>query len=384
MRMAITRMRHIKESGGSHGLKRSITYIMNPDKTKDGLLVGGNAGLTPQEVFDAMMETKHHFDKTKGRQGYHFVISWKPGDISEDLAYEAAGAFCQKYLGDDYDHVYSIHTDQDHIHAHILFNSVNRRTGYKYRYEKGDWEKFIQPVTDEVCRRHNLPVLSEQRTEERSMQYAEHRAAKEGLPTLTKIVQADIDRMILRAESFEDFLSKMRGLGYEVREGKHITYYPPGFTRGRRDKNLGEGYLREEILQRILHKDKEPDAVAVMSPSFVKEIDHRLEPFLSNRLSSYQYSYVVRVRRVTRYLGAKNPFAVRWRSVRKDALEIRKIFEECMYLLDHDIHDMEALDQKERTAGRKEKNLIRRIRERTSGDAVHMAGRTKQIDKEMR
>lgn len=382
--MAITRMRHIKESGGSHGLKRSIAYIMNPDKTEGGLLVGGNAGLTPEEVFDSMMETKHHFDKTRGRQGYHFVISWKPGDITEELAYELAGAFCRKYLGDDYDHVYSIHTDQDHIHAHILFNSVNRRTGYKYRYEKGDWEKVIQPVTDEVCRQHGLPVLSEQRTGERNLQYAEHRAVKEGLPTLTKIVRADIDRMILRSDSFESFVSNMSRIGYRIREGKYITYCPPGFTKGRRDKSLGEGYLKEDIIHRIFHKKEEPAPSAVMDPSCVKAMEHRLAPFLSHRLSSPQYAYVIRVRNVARYLDAKNPFAVRWRTVRKDAMEIRRLFEECMYLLDHDIHNMDALDRAEKIAGRKEKNLIRRIRGRTNRDAVPMDRRTKQIDLEMR
>ena len=184
--MAVMRMKHIKESGGSNGLKRSIAYIMNPDKTEKGLLTGGT---TPEEVFDVMMETKQDWEKTGGRQGYHFVISWKPGDITKETAFNAAGTFCERYFGDDYDYVYAVHTDQAHIHAHIVFNSVNRRTGYKYRYEKGDWEKFIQPVTDEVCRELGLPLLSDQRTGERSMQYAEHKAIKEGMPTLTKIVR---------------------------------------------------------------------------------------------------------------------------------------------------------------------------------------------------
>ena len=76
--MAVMRMKHIKESGGSNGLKRSIAYIMNPDKTEKGLLTGGNAGSDPGEVFASMMETKHFWDKTGGRRGYHFVISWKP------------------------------------------------------------------------------------------------------------------------------------------------------------------------------------------------------------------------------------------------------------------------------------------------------------------
>ena len=363
-RMAITKMNHLKGGEGSNGLKRSIVYIMNPEKTEGGLLVGGNAGTTPEEVFQSMMETKDLFGKRTGRQGYHFVISWKPGDITKETAYKAAEAFCEKYLGDDYDYVYAIHTDQLHIHAHIIFNSVNRRTGYKYRYEKGDWEKFIQPVTDEVCRENGLPVLSDQRTGEGSMKYSEHKAKKEGMPTLTKIVRADIDRMILRSDSFEDFLNNMRRLGYRIREGKYITYYPPGIERGRRDRTLGEGYSREEITYRILHKEKEGEPSIVIHPSHVEHFDVDIGPYLSRKLSPMQFIYVVRVRQASRYLDAKNPFAVRWRKVRKDAMEIGRMFEECMYLLDHDIHDLSALQEREKSAGRKEKNLIKRIRNR--------------------
>lgn len=361
--MAITKMRHIKESGGSNGLKRSIAYIMNPDKTDNGLLTGGNAGSTVPEVFDAMMETKRHFEKMKGRQGYHFVISWKPGDITKELAYEVAGAFCEKYLGDDYDHVFAVHTDQEHIHVHIIFNSVNRRTGYKYRYKKGDWEKFIQPVTDAVCREHGLKDLSEQRTGEKALHYSEHKAGKEGMPTLTKIVQADIDRMIRLSGSFEEFLDNMKRLGYRIREGKYLTYYPPGFRKGRRDANLGQGYSREEIRWRILHKEREPPLTQVMDPGQAQKMDAALKPYLSLRLSPGQSLYVIRVSRAAHYLEAKNPFAVKWRTVRKDALEIRKLFEECMYLLDHDIHDLQELCGI-KPSGRRERNLIRRILER--------------------
>ena len=68
--------------------------------------------------------------------------------------------FCEEYLGEDYDYVFSIHTDQKHMHGHIVFNSVNRMSGYKYRYEKKDWEKYIQPLTDRICEKYGLPPLA--------------------------------------------------------------------------------------------------------------------------------------------------------------------------------------------------------------------------------
>ncbi|MBR0341635.1 MAG: relaxase/mobilization nuclease domain-containing protein [Oscillospiraceae bacterium] len=373
-------MRHIKGSGGSNGLKRSIAYIMNPAKTEDGLLIGGNAGTTPEEVSHVMMETKQEWDKTGGRQGYHFVISWKPGEVTKDQAYRIVGEFCERYLGDAYDYVYSIHTDQDHLHGHIVFNSVNRIDGYKYRYEKGDWEKYVQPVTDEICREHGLPVLADQRTGEPAKSYAEFKADKEGLPTLTKIVRADIDMMIRKADDYDDFLKNMRRLGYRIREGKYITYYPPGFQKGRRDKTLGEGYSREEITFRIRHKEMEKDMPhPVVEPETLSGMEVRLAPYSRVRLSSVQLVFVGRVHAIGHYLESKNPFAVKWYTVRKDAMEAGKLFEECMYLLEHDIRDVEDLKGREKFADRKEKNLIRRILNRADKEEVPVPDRYLEI-----
>lgn len=381
--MAITKMRHIKGSSGNHGLKRSIAYIMNPDKTEDGLLVWSNAGTTVEEIFDVMMDIKKEWGKTDKRQGYHFVISWRPGEVTKEEAFQIAGTFCERYLGDAYDYVYSVHTDQCHIHAHIVFNSVNRITGYKYRYEKGDWERFIQPVTDEVCREHGLPVLSEDRTCGGSMSYSERLAIKDGLPTLTGIVKADIDLMIRRSESLEDFFFNMRKLGYRIRMGKYVTYYPPGFHKGRRDRTLGEGYSREEIQARILHKEyEEGKKTSVITSSRLQRYEGRLTPYLRIRLSPFQIHYVKKFNRAAHYLEAKNPFAVKWRAVRKDAMEVSRIFEECMYLLDHDIRDRESLLKQQNNAGRKEKNMIRRICTRLEAAGLS-EGQSREIDKKI-
>ena len=135
--MAITKILNIKETSGNPGrhLYNSVRYIMNPEKTGDGLLVGGNAGSEPWEVYSTMLDTKNAWGKTLGRQGYHFVISWKPGEADEQRAYAVAREFCEEYLGDSYDYVFAIHNDQGHMHGHIVFNSVNRDNGYKYRYE---------------------------------------------------------------------------------------------------------------------------------------------------------------------------------------------------------------------------------------------------------
>ena len=120
---------------------------MNPEKTEKVCELA--CGIT-QEIYDAMMTTKNEFNKTWGRQGYHFVISFKPGEADERACFNVAKEFCEKYLGDGYEYVFAVHNDHAHMHAHIVFNSVGRYDGSKYRYVNGDWEKYIQPVTDEI------------------------------------------------------------------------------------------------------------------------------------------------------------------------------------------------------------------------------------------
>lgn len=150
-------------------------------------MIGGNSGFTPQEVYQIMMDTKLDWDKLEGRQGYHFVISFQPGEVNEEMAYQVIKEFCEEYLGDDFDYVFSIHNDQKHMHGHIVFNSVNRMSGYKYRYENGDWEKYIQPITNKICEKYGLPPLEFDAETRKGKSYAQWQADKKGAPTWKKL-----------------------------------------------------------------------------------------------------------------------------------------------------------------------------------------------------
>ena len=184
-------------------------------------------------------------------------------------------------------------------------------------------------------------------------------------------MRADIDMMIGRSDDFDMFLRNMRRLGYRIREGKYITYCPPGFQKGRRDKSLGEGYSREDISYRICHREMEKDREpSVIRPETFSGMEARLAPYLKVRLSPYQLIFVKRIRDIGHYLDSRNPFAVKWKDVRKDAMEAGRLFEECMYLLEKDIRDPETLETFYRDSGRKERNLIRRIMARRDGETI--------------
>ncbi|MFR6328771.1 MAG: relaxase/mobilization nuclease domain-containing protein [Eisenbergiella sp.] len=119
--------------------------------------------------------------------------------------------FCEMYLRGNYDYCFSVHNDRAHMHGHIIFNSVNRVSGYKYRYVDGDWEKEIQPITDTLCRKYGLKELVYEKENRKGKSYAEHLAEKEGRITNKMIIQADMDTAIRYANDFDAFLEELRG-----------------------------------------------------------------------------------------------------------------------------------------------------------------------------
>lgn len=375
--MAVTKLMNIKSSphGAGRHLYNSIRYIINPDKTEGGLYVGGNSGDTADDIYRVMINTKDDWDKRDGRQGYHFVLSWKPGEVNADGAYRLVREFCEEYLGDNYDYVFSIHTDQAHTHGHIVFNSVSRQTGYKYRYEKGDWEKYIQPITDKICARNGIAVLEYEKDNKVGKSYAEHYAEKEGGYTWKKIIQSDIDYVVSCSESWEDFLDQMRQIGYtfprqgiKQKIGEYITFCAPGGHR-RRSDSLGAGYSVREIKERImLPVAGRTERIDLTSPN----IRHcRTTGFQTWRpLTQFQKKYVKKYIRAATFFSRRNPYAVNQKTIRRDLIQIDKLRADCHYVLENNIRSISDLDQRTEEIRAKEKRLKEKqaARELFTGD----------------
>jgi hypothetical protein len=331
---------------------------MNPEKTKDGILIGGNSGTTCDEVYRIMKETKNDWGKLDGRQGYHFVLSWQPGEIDEERAYQVVKEFCEEYLGENYDYVYSIHDDQEHIHGHIVFNSVRRTDGYKYRYLKGDWGRYIQPITDKICERNGLPKL-EYDSNRKGKSYGEWNAEKEGKNTGIKIIKADIDFSISQADSYNEFLGVMKKIGYKVEprllEGKQeLALTGPGQPRARRTKYLGEGYRLQDIKERIIIekvRTEFPKLPGIKSCKVKSPVSSF--PFLSR----YQVRKVREIYQVQTYYTRKNPYAVNQAHVRRNMMHIEQLTEGCRYLLRMNIRSVDELSQHEEFLKKEEKKL---------------------------
>lgn len=361
--MAITKLANIgaPKDGGRGHLKNSLNYIMAVKKT-DGL-IGGNAGTTPQEVYQVMMDTKQEWGKEWGRQGYHFVISFLPGEATKEQAYNVIKDFCEEYLGENYDYVFAIHTDKEHMHGHIVFNSVSRTTGYKYRYEKGDWEKYIQPITDRICKKYGLPPLTYEKNNKIGKSYIAHSEEKKGRPNEEKIIRADIDYIIPLVKDWDDFIKQMKSLGYTIRQGKYVTYLPPGFARGRRDSRLGSGYQEGEIKERIKNKKKEKEVENILSPAVSKEYKREIFSYITKTtLTVFQLNKVKIFYQAGHYLEEKNPYAVAQKDVRKNAMRINQLYEECKYILKHDLKTEKDLLDRQKFLKEQESSLMHQRR----------------------
>lgn len=292
------------------------------------------------------MNTKHEYGKLWGRQGYHFVISFPPGECSDETAYEIGQEFCRRLLS-EYDYCFSVHNDQPHRHVHIVFNSVNRITGYKYRYEDGDWERLIQPVTDELCREYGLSELTYEKDSKRiGVSYAEHKAQKENRMTWKDIIRADIDDAISRCGSMEEYKKIMEAMGYRLRRGHskkrasdYISYHAPGANRARRDYNLGEGYALEDIQKRIQYPETVSQYERVRIPP------EELPVYQMSDLNQLQAKFILRIQQASGYLRLEISMEDQSR-VRRDLLAIDRLREEATYLLDHDIESREEVEMR--------------------------------------
>ena len=341
--MAISKILNMKDCGGHfHGkhLKRSLDYVMNPEKTQDGRLVGA-INCQVDSAFEQMKATKRKFGKVDKRQGYHIILSFKEDEVNPDTAFEITRRFVEEYLGKSYEAVYVVHDNTAHVHSHIVFNSVSFVDGKKYRYEKGDWAKYIQPITNKLCQEYGLSIIdvddgSKEKEHESYKDWSEYR---EGSFVWADMINRDLDSCILQAGNYEQFLELLSDKGYEVKQGKYLAVKPQGMTRFRRCKTLGDMYSDEAIRERIEKEDI----------SFYREQQKEVQPVICKckvrryrraKMSGLQKRYYAKLYRIGKL--KKKPYSQVWK-YKDDIRKMHKLQEEYLFLVNHDIHSAEEL-----------------------------------------
>lgn len=234
-------------------LKKAIPYIMNEKKTNG--LHYSNSGVTPEQITDTFFMTKKRFPTRGNRQAYHYKFSFsKDEKIFPEDAFAFIKEWVEGYLGDDYDFVCSVHQDMDHLHMHLIFNSV-RRTGGKYHYKKGDWNRIIKPLTNHLADKYHTRHLKEK---DETLDYSsDYKKRNNGIDWQAR-VQSDIDKCIGMSKSYSDFKRKMVSeFHYQLREGVsrdygvYLSLMPPGKGKAVRSYRLDTGYMPVDIESKI-------------------------------------------------------------------------------------------------------------------------------------
>lgn len=344
--MAISKILYIGDCGAGYSgkhLKQALDYITESHKTGDGEWVAA-LNCQKENAYQQMRQTKEIFGKTDQRQGYHLIISFVEGEVDAQTAFEVIGRFAKEYLGQDYEVLYAVHDNTDHIHGHIIFNSVSFKSGIKYRYKKGDWAKKIQPVTNRLCEEYGLSTIniSEDRAKP-SENYKEWNDFRDGKFVWADMIKRDIDACILQSSTYESFLSMLSDMGYVIKnayrnEGKYLAIKPMGLSRFRRCKSLGANYTEERIRERILTEDLSTyHALSKEKPQIVR---CRVKRYRRAKLSGIQKRYFARLYRTG--LLKKRAYSQTWR-YRDDIRRMEKLQEEYLFLYRHEISSLAGI-----------------------------------------
>lgn len=330
--MAITKVMHMKASKNRQidvHLKQAITYIIKPEKLGDANLVGG-INCLPEKAYEMMKATKKMFQKTGGRQGYHLVISLKPGEGTPEQMYDIAMRFAEELLHNEYEAVVAVHTDREHLHAHIVLNSVNMVNGYKFQYHNGDWKAIIQPITNRLCEEYGLDIMpAEYSKDPKNMSRPEWEREN----SYTTLIKDDVNYCALLAEDERHFIYLLSRLGYEVKEGKHIAVKAPGMKRFKRIDTISEDFSRENINALIRYGDSSNarPKVYTFNPIYVKRA----------KLSKFQKKYYARLYRLR--LIEKKRFHYKSAHYYESIKQMHLLQEEYLLIVNHDVHSLPDL-----------------------------------------
>jgi len=374
---------HPQKNNMYGGMKKLAAYILNDSKTVGGKYTGSHNCFV-HTACDEMIKTKEHYGKTSpknsNRLAYHFTISWKPDEkIAYETALKVTEEFCKKYLN-EYECVFSVHTDKVHTHSHIMFNSVNVTDGKKYRYSDGDWAKIIQPTVDNICKEHNLRTLYDD-TGLTYEEYEQERRRKKGSKnnkqggnssksgednrqrrasnnkyynekeepyTNSDMVKADIDEIILNVHSMDEFYKRLAEYGYYVRKGtsvKHGDYFSikgRGMGSARRNYMLGSAYSIENISKRIDVKNKPlPIMPAALGYKYIINYKYWKKPSYKKELTDFEKREYVRLYQSGIYPKDYYPS---YRVIKKHLQAINKIENEIQLIDEYKICDAASAD----------------------------------------
>lgn len=323
--MAITKILNIQESEGrnpaSH-LKNALEYIQNPDKTEECILVGG-INCLPDTAFEQMEETKNIFHKTGKRQGYHVIISFSPEEkVTAEQAMYVLEHFAKDVLGDDYEAVYAVHTDREHMHGHLIWNSVSMTTGKKYNSPKGNWKNHLQPITNKYCDELGLSIMPAEYSRN-PKNISRDKWEKE--MSMKEIILRDAKMCAYAAGNVEHFKYLMKRLGYVFKKDAWMEVQAPGFRYYHKLAKLDEMFSEDMLRHHV-------DMPWMVKPYFYSSDIRGLH---RAKLSSFQKKFYAKLYRLR--IVEQKRFAVGGAKYTEDLKRFHQLQDEYLLIVNNDI-----------------------------------------------
>ena len=230
--------------------KKALDYITNPDKTDEKLLVS-SFGCSP-ETADLEFSMTREIAKKNGMDkgdnlAFHLIQSFKPGEVDAENAHRLGQQFADEVLKGKYEYVISTHVDKNHIHNHIIFNAASFVDHHKYVSNKRSYHKLCR-ISNRIC--HENGLATSMPTGEKGKSYKENMEYHRGTSWKAKLRVA-VDKAIWTSINYEEFLQKMQLAGYEVRQGKHLSFRAPEQKNFTYMKSLGSYYSEENFRIRL-------------------------------------------------------------------------------------------------------------------------------------
>lgn len=323
--MAITKILNIMESEGrnpaSH-LKNALEYIQNPDKTEECVLVGG-INCLPDTAFEQMEETKNIFHKTGKRQGYHVIISFSPEEkVTAEQAMYVLEHFAKDVLSDDYEAVYAVHTDREHMHGHLIWNSVSMTTGKKYNSPKSNWKNHLQPITNKYCDELGLAIMpAEYSRNPKNIS----RDKWEREMSMKEIILRDAKMCAYAAGNVERFKYLMKRLGYVFKKDAWMEVQAPGFRYYHKLAKLDEMFSEDMLRHHV-------DMPWMVKPYFYSSDIRGLH---RAKLSSFQKKFYAKLYRLR--IVEQKRFAVGGAKYTEDLKRFHQLQDEYLLIVNNDI-----------------------------------------------
>ena len=329
--MAITKILNIMESEGRNPtthLKNALEYIQNPDKTEECVLVGG-INCLPDTAFEQMEETKNIFNKTGKRQGYHVIISFSPEEkVTAEQAMYVLEHFAKDVLGDDYEAVYAVHTDREHMHGHLIWNSVSMTTGKKYNSPKGNWKNHLQPITNKYCDELGFFIMPAEYSRN-PKNISRDKWEKE--MSMKEIILRDAKMCAYAAGNVEHFKYLMKRLGYVFKRDAWMEVQAPGFQYYHKLAKLDEMFSEETLRHHV-------DMPWMAKPYFYSSDIRGLN---RAKLSPFQKKFYAKLYRLR--IVEQKRFVVGGAKYTEDLKRFHRLQDEYLLLVNNDIKSVVEL-----------------------------------------